>query len=495
MTFRLTLIAALALALAAPLPALAKTPKHPTGLKQPLKDGCQRADVPLGLGVSPEWVYVYKDPTIRSASGVVVVSHNSLDDAIIQHEWYDYNGNLVVGKQFKYLIAGSSSSHTNNFADAGEEFGRLHFEWEQGSLPFFAWPTDGDHATIWGSWIWDCGHWSNTENNQPGSKTTGEHSELHPLNAIAINRKAPYSPTKSESETDVYISNDGTIAHAVEQCAKTHKPAKKSPPQYDSGFKPCTQKTANKKQPLAKSYSFFVPAPQKPSKNAKLSFRVVNQVHSAGTQSIKVKSNGLAVTVKTKSKYGKSFFVSWKGDKAKPTPLKVTLKSLTIVHADPNPSSPQDQTPPTWDLYLNVNGYWQLLNNWAPALSGVTDGQVIALDKTIDVNVPKGSGVWLQVGGRECDEPADTTVFNTYARIVKPCGANRDEINSNPLLLLSNDYPGLILDNYATPANAIGDHVSKSQITVKWPNVGTIGFGHFGDGDDDYELSYSIAAG
>src|SRR6476469_3199898 len=109
MRLRLLLVAILALSLAAPFAADAKTPKHPSGLKQPLKDGCQRSDFGIGLGTSPQWVYVYKDPTIRTASGVVEVSHNSLDDSVLQHEWYDYNGNIVVGGKDKYLIAGSRS--------------------------------------------------------------------------------------------------------------------------------------------------------------------------------------------------------------------------------------------------------------------------------------------------------------------------------------------------------------------------------------------------
>jgi hypothetical protein len=485
------------LALAAGAPAWAKNPPHPSGLNQPLKDGCQRSDFGIGLNISPQWVYMYRSRRIRMASGTVHVSHSSLDDSPLQHEAYDFNGNLQVDKQFRYLIAGSKSSKTNNFASdepgEAEEYGRLHFEWEQASLPFFAWPTDGDRATIWGSWIWDCGHWSTTENNAPGSTITGEHSELHPINAIVVKRKAPYSPTTNQSETDVYISNDGTPAHSTEECALTHHPDGNA--QYDSGYKPCVNKRSNREQPLLTSYKFFVPAPKRPSSEAKLQYEVVNKVSGgSGRQRIRVEKNGLEVIVSTKKKYGKAFLVSWKGDKAKPTKLKVTLKSLVIKQADPNPAQP-DPTPPTWNLYLDINGFWKLLNDWAPGMSAVTDGQVITLNKTIDVNVPKGAGVWLQVGGRECDIPADTTVFGVFVHIVKPCGPNRDEINPNPLLLLANDYPGLILDTYPSASAAIGDHVSKSKATVNWPGTGNIDFGHFGDGEDDYELTYSVAAG
>ena len=493
---RLILAAAVILAVV-PGAATAKQPTHPSGLSQPLKDGCQRQDFSIGFGTTPEWVYIHKDPTIRMAAGVVRFSHNSLDDAIMQHGWYDFNANLVPGKAYRYLIAGSSSSKTNNFAPGGgEEFGRLHFEWEQGSLPFFAWPTDGDRATIWGSWIWDCGHWSSTENNQPGSTITGEHSELHPLNAIVVNRASPFATRskRNESQTDVYISNDGSKAHAVEQCALSHKPAPDNT-KYDDGFLPCTQKAANKTQPLAKHYSFFVPAPPKPKGANKLTFRVVNEIHGgSGSQKVKVEKGGLEVTVTTKKKYGKRFFVSWNKDKSKPTPLVVTLKTLTIKQADPNPAQP-DPTPPTWNLYLNVNGVWNMLNDWTKALSSVTDGQTIALNRKLRLNVPAKSGVWFQMYGRECDEPADVTVFGVFAPIVKPCGPNRDEINPNPLLLLSNDSPGLVLDRYKSAAAAVGNHTAVSHAKVNFPHTGEIDAGHFGDGEDDYELTYSVARG
>jgi hypothetical protein len=496
-----SLVAVAGAALVIAAPALAKNPPHPSGLDQPLKDGCQRSDFGVGLDTSPEWVYVDRDPTIRMARGVVRVSHAAVDDAILQHDWYDFNGNLVPDTAFSYLVAGSRSSETNNYAppeggNADEEYARLHFEWESGALPFFAWPTDGDRATIWGSWIWDCGHWSTTENNAEGSTTTGEHTELHPLNAIVVNRKAPYKPTAHESETDVFISSDGTPAHAVEQCALTHKPATST--DYDAGFRPCTQTKANRSQPLLRSYSFFVPAPSKPAAGAQLKYRVVSQVNGgSGTQHVSRRGNGLAVTVtmpqgKGLHRYGKSFFVSWTNDKATPTPLKVTFNSLLVKHADPNPQQP-DPTPPAWNLYLDLNGYWQLLNNWAPALYHVTDGLRIPLHRTVRINVPKGRGVWLQVAGRECDEPGDTTVFGLFAHVIKPCGPNRDEINPNPLLLLMNDDTGTILDIFKSPAAALGTHVAKSASKQTFPATGSITLGHGVEGDDLYELSYTIS--
>ena len=57
-----SLVAVLLLAVA----ASART-SAPSAPKQSLRDGCQRAPLNLLLLKSPEWVYVYRDPSIRVA--------------------------------------------------------------------------------------------------------------------------------------------------------------------------------------------------------------------------------------------------------------------------------------------------------------------------------------------------------------------------------------------------------------------------------------------
>ena len=236
--------------------ALAAHPSPPTSRDQAVRDGCQRSDFGIGFDTTPEWVYVDRSPAIRMAQGVVRVSHASIQDSILEHRSFDYNGNLVPDRPCGYLIAGQAGQHTNNYGpQEGESLGRLHFEWESATLPLWAWPTDGDRATLWGSWIWDCAHWQ-TSGNNTGGTVVGEHSELHPLSAIAIHRRAPYGSARGESETDVFISNQGDAAHAIEQCALTHHPVSGTAyPQYDSGFKPCAMNPANRLQPLATLHS------------------------------------------------------------------------------------------------------------------------------------------------------------------------------------------------------------------------------------------------
>src|SRR3954447_5032572 len=160
-------------------------PARPTDRDQPLRDGCQRSSFAnITLVNTPEWVYVNHSTAIRKAQGIVRVSHPTPIDQPGTHDWFDMNANLVADKSSRYLIAGSKSAGTNNYAGGeegeGEETGRLHYEWEEGSYPKFAWPSDGDRTSIWGSWIWHCGHWTT------GNRVTGERSELHPLNASVV---------------------------------------------------------------------------------------------------------------------------------------------------------------------------------------------------------------------------------------------------------------------------------------------------------------------
>jgi hypothetical protein len=478
-------------------------PPKPTNPNAALADGCQRSDLGIGFGSTPEWVYVYRSPAIRLAKGVVRLIHGALQDGISQHRSYDFNANLVPEKPFRYLVAGNPGTGTNNYAASqGEARARLHFEWESATLPFFAWPTEGDRATLWGSWIWDCGHWQSTENNTGGT-TTGEHTELHPLNALVVNRRASYLSKAGESETDAFISNQGDAAHAVEQCALSHHPVSGGGfPQYDAGFRPCSTSVPNRIQPLEPSYTFFAPAPPRPSPRAVLRYRIVTRVSgNSGSQHVTIRPNGITVTVRLPDakhvvRYGKSFFLSWSRSPAvAPTALKVTVKSVLIKQADPNPALP-DPSGANWSLYLDVNGYWQLLNNWAPALTAhVTDGERIAINRSFTIYVPHATGVWLQVNGRECDEPAGKTLFGLYANLLYPCPANTDEQNPDIFQLLSNDDTGTILNAYSSAGAAVGSHVATSAAYVNFPGSGRQTFGNRvpGQGDGDYQLTYTVS--
>jgi hypothetical protein len=483
-------------------PALAAAkPAAPTSPDQPTTDGCQRNANGVVFLKTPEWVYVYRSPTLRSASGIVRVSHLARDDAPGEHRSHDYNANLVPGAADRYVLGGDRAAKTGNFSGEGEELGRLHFEWESGVVPDFAWPTDGDRATLWGSWIWDCGHWTGD-----GGAITGERTEFHPLTAMAVSRRAPFEPRTTQSQTDVFISSHGTGARAVEQCALSRKPI--SSTEYGPDYRACVQRDQRANivhdapQPVAGKYSFFVPAPPRPSRGARLTYRIAKRVaHSVGTERVRVTRTGLAVTVTvagrpTEAKplrYGKSFFASWTGaQRTRPTSLKVTFGTLTINRADPNRTDPPDPAGGKWNLYIDLNGYRQLLNHWIPGLKSVTDGRRLPINRTVRVNVPAGRSLNLLVSGRECDIPSGKVVFGEYAPVVAPCPVNTDE----PQIALANDDPGLILDIFRSARAALGSHTSSSVATTnKFPGSPPISFGDGKQGDGDYTLTYTIRPG
>jgi hypothetical protein len=471
-------------------PGSASTP-GPTNRDQPLKDGCQRTTfLNLILVNSPEWVYVNRDPSIHFASGITHVPHPTPVDQPGTHDWFDFNANLAPFKPYRYLIAGSKSAETNNYSgkDADrEEFGRLHYEWEEGSLPKFAWPADGDRTAIWGSWIWDCGHWTE------GSKITGERSEFHPLNAISVTRRNPWRARAGESETDFYVSSSGTSAHATEQCALHGKALPDGT--YGPTFFGCARDPRNFTQPLARSYTFTVPAPPRPRGATKLVLRSVSQAHHGKvSERVKRLATGFRVTIKPKTKslaWGKSYFVRWRAKSPKVTKLKITVEKLLIKHADPDPTEKGGVDPAgeKLALYLELNSDWVLVDNWAPQLFKAKDNMLVPLNRTIPVTLQPGRHLNIFMMGRECDGPSGVTLLGHFVPRTKPCPFNPTEskISSH-----NNDDPGTILITYSSLHAALGKHTIKSRPTVNFPGTGPITFNDGVQGNDDYELTFKV---
>jgi hypothetical protein len=189
--------------------------------------------------------------------------------------------------------------------------------------------------------------------------------------------------------------------------------------------------------------------------------------------------------------FGESFFVWWSQSSAKPsTTFKVTLNSIKINQSDPDPIYGAATSP--WNLYLDLNGSWTLLDTLVPQLGAVSDGQTIPVNRTFTIHAPAGSGLWLQLTGRECDEPGGTTVLGINANLVYPCPPNTTEQNPNVFKLLANDDPGSILDIYKSAKAARGTHTTTSSATVNFPHSGPISFGDGQQGNGGYVLSYSV---
>src|SRR3954453_3251005 len=104
-------------AVVAVAPAGAARHVRPTNRDQPLTDGCQRPSfINLTLVNSPEWVYVNHDPSVHLARGLTRIPHPTAIDQPGTHDWFDFNGNLVPDRPYRYLVAGRKAAGMNNFA-------------------------------------------------------------------------------------------------------------------------------------------------------------------------------------------------------------------------------------------------------------------------------------------------------------------------------------------------------------------------------------------
>ena len=278
-----------ALAIGAGLALPASAPAGPDPVNQPLADGCQRNPVGLLTYTSPEWVWVNSralgDHT-RTVEGSATLVHTADEDLPEGHLSYDLDWDVAPDAAYAGLLAGDPNANggqgNGNFA-RGADFAKLHVEWESGAVPAYVWPTEGDRVKLWGQWIWDCGHWgqgiTTDQNNPQGSligtgdyflpgqvegsapaNLRGEQTELHPMQAIVVNRKAPYRAATAESQTDVFVSSDGTHALGEEHCAA--QSALAGQPISGPDFTACVNAGTSERQDLnGRAYDFFVPAP------------------------------------------------------------------------------------------------------------------------------------------------------------------------------------------------------------------------------------------
>jgi hypothetical protein len=455
---------------------------------QSLADGCQRNIPGLLTYSSPEWVYVHSydsqfqpPDNTRLAEGVAQHAHPAEDDLPQGHQSFDLNFNLAVDPQYQDLVGGDPAQQTGNYAP-GDEQGRLHMEWESEAIPSWAWPTENDRIRMWGSWIWDCGHWglgfpdfftpSQVPYNGP---ITGERTEFHSFKAIVVNRANPSSTAASETQADVFASTDGRIAHAQEQCAHDH-PAPPGSNSYGPDYTACVQDPTMRRQTLNdRDYSFFVPAPPKPSSGAKLTWRIVDR--QGGLEPPEVvtpAANGINVTVKFQGSpaqaYGKTFYVGWSKKTTTPDHVRVTVNSIKVNRSlDPNPNrtSQSGEPPGEYNLYLDANGDWKFINDWAPGLLTVTDGQTFAVNQGIDFYVQSGKPVRVFFTGRECDFVG-----------INPCPQTAE-------LSDQNDRPGDILQTFPSVKASLGQHTVQSNQSTPSVTDPTV--------LPNYELTYTVS--
>ncbi|MEK6277400.1 MAG: hypothetical protein AABM29_05235 [Actinomycetota bacterium] len=472
-------IAAVALGAA---PALADDPApvaRPDALQQPVEDGCQRNPVGLLSFTSPEWVYVYANEGFnpnphkaRVAVGNVHSTGTATGDLPQNHAFYDFNTDLIPDSGYEYLLGGDPSVPNGNFADNPAI---LHVEWETGTLGRFAWATGGDRAKLWGSWVWDCGHWgqgftadpddptgsiiNDTDYFLPGTGMAGglrgEQTEFHPMQSVVITRDRATVPVVGETETDAFLSSLGTTARSESRCSKEN-PAP-SPFAYGPNWTACINDPAKARNNVNdRDYSFFIPAAPKPGPSAvNLRFRVDNR-NPQGTGPVEnIVPRGVAgvdVTVPFNNfgsdaqllSYGKSLFVGWDGALQNiPAKVDVVFRQLKILNSldDPGFSTSAGVPPGEWGMYSDINGSWQFINEYASDLDLVNTGEVVNLNHTYSINVPDGERLRVGMTGRECDLPK-----------IAPCPVTSEVAEDN-------DGPGDASQSFASVSEAVGTHV------------------------------------
>jgi uncharacterized repeat protein (TIGR01451 family) len=511
----LTVAVALAAVWAAAPSAFADNPPppQPTGTApQSLRDGCQRSAAGLISQESPEWAYVYNTPPdqppppprwvsglISSYNPAFQAVHTAGADFSFGHDAYDFNVNILPDPQYTYLLGGvgpaGAPGATGNYPGNGEDTGRLHTEWEDLTLPKFAWPEPGDRITQKGSWVWDCGHWGSPTNifspdydlPQEGQPCpgpvfpdpsqcvlTGESTEFHPYRALFVQRAQSPNSAYAENQGDVFVSTDKTRAGKTEDCAHKFPPPPSlvlpNPASYPPEFRACIETEPNW-QDVSGDYSFLLSAPPKPSPDATLTFRAIDK-GSVGAPHPTLTREGDAVRVTfhlssepfLRLVMAYRFFVGWDIVPAAsvPTHLRVTFNKLEVHRAmdpgcsltAPAPNCKFESTrttqgttaPGDWNLYWDVNGVW---GQWPPGEFLPNDGDSYDGTQSVDLYVPPGKGWRLFVHGRECDlngvDPAHP---------LADCPTNEE-------LADSNDIQGLILDTYASADASLGTHRSN----------------------------------
>jgi len=424
--------------------------------------------------VNPEWAPVDVGTFLPPLSNPVTI-HGTVQLSKI-NEGGDFPADHITDDQNTFINVDAADMGlvaTGNVHPAeGVEAGNIELEWEIGSYPLFAWAGQGDRYTGVGRWIWDCGHPNpnpngtcsttssqacdiNTDCAPPicTSCTSGEtcddvnfnyHSEVHPLQAVAITRTHGYRRFKAfhagkpGTRTDVWINPNG--GGAGDQCFVTHQATPVSLLVIDC-FPP-SQPLAN---PNTSDFAFKIPLPPRPAGNtAPPSIKIVDQTPK-GLPRAKVTTtfvdgpNPYVVAVvhmttpvkgQLPSMVGKTIFARWRKDPTPVAHVRVDVTGIEIV----NPLKPvtpalapkqrcsvttaQDCSStacpagetcltlggptPGWQVFLEANGDWQEL----AGLGGVSSPGMIAQDLSFDAGLLPGDTLHLHVTGHSfgCSE-------------------------------------------------------------------------------------------
>ena len=438
-------------------------PRGPDSTTQPLLDGCARSGQgPILRREVPNWVYVGGNANEAQQTAVTGVAqskyapelaaHPTGVDDPATHTSYDYVFNLRVDQRYGGLLG------TANYEGRSDETGRLHTERETGTFPVFAWPDRGDRISLVGSWVWDCDH----------TGPTGEHTEIHPHRILWVERN-PGGPSPrsaaGDREADLFATNAATPADTHAICASRTKGDRPA-------FKQCVA-TPVGSLPLPAA-DFTLRAPPRPSKTARLVYRVVDR---GSTGTIRVRRVGRGISVHVNARDGaqpvviaKQIFLGWRPvpRRLRPVHVRVRLRDLFLREAlDPQCSvgalCPADSVstrvgqlsgaPDEWNVFVDAGGIWSV---WPPSVLRLVRGEHVRAARTIDFYVARGKPWRLFVYTRECDVGAIGNAYDPNGA-VPPC-PHVGEISQ------ADDLPGYVADHFRSAAASVGVHRSNARL-------------------------------
>lgn len=434
----------------------------PDSRTQPLLDGCTRQRGDILTKDAPNWVYV--GGTLESQNtvfaGVVdsqyqperAAEPTGTDDPFT-HTSYDFIFNVKPDPEYENILG------TGNFEGQSSETARLHNERESATFPMWAWPDRGDRITIIGSWVWDCDH----------TTAAGEHTEIHPFRTLWLERN-PGGPSlqspAGDREADLFVTTEGTPADRQAVCGLRYKGDA-------AGFKSCLNYDVFgvSNVPVAAG-SFLLNAGAKPSRSARLSYRVIDHGTDA-TVSIRKVTGGVEVSYPRTDRgtIAKQIFVGWRPVKKRPIHLRIRFDSLLVRRAmdpgcppyDPNCADKDESTllgqvtksPGEWNVYVDAAGVWR---QWLPQVLSVRDGQTIHSKQKVDLYVPKAEPWRLFVQTRECDFGSLGNAYSVDG-VVSPCPRLLEVGNT-----ASDDQPGIAVIHFRSPEKSLGRHSVNSSL-------------------------------
>jgi hypothetical protein len=434
----------------------------PDSRTQPLLDGCTRKRGDILTKDAPNWVYVggTLEAQNKVFAGVVDSQYQperaaepTGTDNPFTHTSYDFVFNVKPDPEYENVLG------TGNFEGQSSETARLHNERESATFPMWAWPDRGDRVTLIGSWVWDCDHTS----------AAGEHTEIHPFRTLWVERNpggsSPRSPA-GDREADLFVTTAGTAADRQAVCGLRYKGDA-------SGFKSCVTYDgfAVPRVPV-EGGSFVLKAGAKPSRSARLYYRVVDRGSDVPV-SIRKVVGGVEVSYPRTDggTIAKQIFVGWRPVRKPPVHLRVHFDSLLVRRAmDPgcppyNRNCPdKDESillgqvttlPGEWNVYVDAAGVWR---QWLPQVLKVQDGQTIRSKQKVDLYLPRGKSWRLFVQTRECDFGSLGNAYSVQGTVA-PCPRVLEVGNT-----ASDDQPGIAVFHFPSPEKSLGRHSVNSSL-------------------------------